>query len=33
VKIFAVAVAIAKDSGAGFIDYSWPKPGAKDPVR
>jgi len=31
-KLFVEMVAVAKGSGAGFVDYMWPKPNEKDPV-
>ncbi|GGU52051.1 methyl-accepting chemotaxis protein [Pseudomonas laurentiana] len=31
--LFNAMVALAKDKGAGSIDYRWPKPGASDPVQ
>ncbi|WP_300720068.1 methyl-accepting chemotaxis protein [Pseudomonas sp.] len=31
--IFNEMVALAKDRGAGMMDYRWPKPGAQDPVQ
>ncbi len=30
--LFNDFVAVVKKDGAGFVDYLWPKPGAKDPV-
>lgn len=30
--LFVEFVKTAKDSGAGFVDYLWPKPGSSDPV-
>ena len=31
-KIFVAFVDVVRDSGAGFVDYMWPKPGLDDPV-
>lgn len=30
--LFNEFVAVVRKDGAGFVDYLWPKPGAKDPV-
>jgi len=31
-KLFLAFVEVAKQSGAGFVDYQWPKPGMEKPV-
>jgi methyl-accepting chemotaxis protein len=31
-KLFNEMVAVCKQSGAGFVEYCWPKPGAEKPV-
>jgi len=31
--LFVAFADVAKTAGAGFVDYMWPKPGAKDPVQ
>jgi methyl-accepting chemotaxis protein len=31
-RLFVAMVDVCKGSGAGFVDYEWPKPGATEPV-
>jgi methyl-accepting chemotaxis protein len=32
-RLFAEMAKVSKDKGEGYVDYMWPKPGEKDPVR